>query len=266
MTLNGSSIYNDCAVTNCGINVTDTYSTSRNFMSCKLKNRGDDTWLFMEGAGSPGKIVAENDEGGIRSDGYPWLYSSLATTSTQTYFGFVALYSFWYSSPFECDLYFNLRPTTTSLQNDFPNLALDNSFISDHYTSSYPYGYNCVDWSVGISAYPEYIVPGNWRFYYNLNDWDNFYDTKGYTRTGADANNAAIALWMNGEAFTHASVRKNSTIPVPHGFEWESKSTSQQCLKLERQVEATCMVIADKDCKAKVRRSKSQLHYTKQPL
>jgi hypothetical protein len=69
----------------------------------------------------------------------------------------------------------------------------------------------------------------DWPSDTNLSLWDSYYQSYGYTRSGADANNAAIALWMHEGIFKHASVRKNSTIQNPHGFEWESK-----CGHLER--------------------------------
>jgi len=112
----------------------------------------------------------------------------------------------------------------------FPNLQADNSFKSGTETGEIlnlakKPGYNCIDWSIGISADSGVYVPGNWRFYYTLKDWDDFYGYYGYTRSEADSANAAIALWVTywGSDFKHASVRKNSVITEPHGFEWESK-------------------------------------------
>lgn len=218
----------NCAITGSAVGVTDpTGSSPTNYFTCKLKNGGD-TWLFLEEFGYPGRIVAHNHNGGTRSDGYNWNNASLITTSRQTSTALVSAFSSALPS-FQCDVYANLPSTTSTLNASFPDLTTDNSFISGPATGDKPAGYNCIDWTVGITAPANVISMGTWNFFYDLNSWDNFYNTRGYTRSGITASTVAIALWQfynpftDSLSFSHASVRKNSTIPNPHGFEWESK-------------------------------------------
>jgi hypothetical protein len=211
LSVNGSS-YSNCVVAGTGMVISGSYST--NFYTCKLTNSGD-TWLFLEESGTPGKIKAFNDDGGTKSDGYSWALASRIGTSVSVNAGLVSAHSS--NSPnFTCDLYLGLQPITSSLQSAFPDLPLDNAFISGPQSSIY----NCIGWSVGKTN------SWDWPSSTNLTAWDNYYQSYGYTRSGATASNAAIALWMYNGVFTHASVRKNTTIVKPHGFEWESKCGS----------------------------------------
>ena len=114
-------------------------------------------------------------------------------------------------------IYAGIPRVSSYVLSVFPCLTEDNSFYSSPATG--PYGYNCYAWAAG-----QY----SWVNFYTLSDFDDYYARAGYTRTGADADNGAIALWMNNGTFSHASVRKNSTIPYPHGFEWESKCGSSE--------------------------------------
>ena len=208
LTVNNNS-YANCVVAGTGLAISGSYST--NFFTCKS---GGDTWLFLEDNSSiPGKIRAYNDDYGTTSDGYSWgLTSRIKSSLSNISAGLISAYSS--NTPtFTCDLYLGLETTYSSLRNSFPVLALDNSFISGPYNGVY----NCISWSVGKTT--------TWDFpsRTNLTLWDNYYQSYGYTRSGATASNAAIALWALNGIFTHASVRSNTTIVRPHGFEWESK-------------------------------------------
>ncbi|MCL1932349.1 MAG: T9SS type A sorting domain-containing protein, partial [Candidatus Azobacteroides sp.] len=231
-----NQLYGNCIVTNSILTaVSGGYPTPANFFTCKLKGGGD-TWLLLED--NSGKIRAFNDDGGTTSDGYSWGNASRITTYlTNISAGYVFSYSS--NNPvLECDLYMGLAaPTSNIFGTDiygngikFPELNLNNSFVSA------PAGnYFCYHWSVGI----DYIGPNDdWWIYPTLSPdsiylWDKFYESYGYTNVGATADNAAIALWMGKywsiidadslNTISHASVRKNSVIPKPHGFEWESK-------------------------------------------
>ena len=209
LTLNGGW-YNNIPVTNSGMAVTDTYSTPRNYFTCKLK--GGYTWLFLEEAGSPGRIVGDDDEGGIKSDGYKWLHASLLYTSQQARYVFLTQFSSSVPSSI-CDFYLGLERPSSNVFRQFPNLATDNSFKSDISTPSY----NCHSYAVGETTFSQILN--------TVTDADNFFGIYKYTRTGANATNGAIALWVstNTGAVLHSSVTKNSTIQNPHGFEWESK-------------------------------------------
>lgn len=128
------------------------------------------------------------------------------------------------------DVYMGLEFSSASVRAYFPNLPANNSFKSGHATSNY----NCISWTVERTDYWEW--PGNrGSSYYNnnlLTAFDNLYRAYGYTRSGATAENAGIALWATSSSvssITHASVRKNANTTKPHGFDWESK-----CGQLER--------------------------------
>jgi hypothetical protein len=214
---NYCSTYNNTIVTySPQYAVTPGYPTQANFFTCKTN--GGDTWLFL--SDNSGRIRAYNKDGGTKSDGYSWGGASRITTSlTNISYGLVFREYVYTSNYGVCDLYMGLASPTTSGSWDeyhyinFPNLPADNSFLSG---GNLPY--NCIDWSVGITD--TSAIP----FYYNMEDWDDFYEAYGYTRIGANANNAAIALWGHTDStITHASVRKNSQNSYPHGFEWESK-------------------------------------------
>lgn len=120
---------------------------------------------------------------------------------------------------FYADLYLGLTKVSQGTLNYFPNLKPEESYCSAPGTNDY----NCISWTVGVTN--EWIWPSS----SSLAAWDAFYNSYGYTRSGATADNAAIAVWKLGAVFEHGSVRKNSLIPNPHGFDWESK-----CGGLER--------------------------------
>lgn len=174
-------------------------------------------YLFLEGAGLPG-IIREyklihttwpNGKYGCRLS-----LPNLAGVGAGLISGVSS------SDPvYNADLYLGLSKVSQNTLNFFPNLKSGESYGS----ASINYDYNCISWTVGITT--EWIFPSET----SLEPWDAFYNSYGYTRTGANADNAAIAVWKNGTTFTHASVRKNSTIAKPHGFDWESK-----CGSLER--------------------------------
>lgn len=114
---------------------------------------------------------------------------------------------------FYTDMYLNLDIPPSRILSAFPNISTNESFYSGPATDDY----NCISWTVGVTT--DWIWPGN----YSLANFDALYNSYGYTRTGANADNAAIAIWMKDGIFKHGSVRKNSKIPKPHGFDWESK-------------------------------------------
>ena len=223
LTVNGSTYSNTIVSNSVNSPVARTYLTPANFFICKV-NLGN-PYLYLEN--SSGYIKGFNTGYGTTSDGYLWGKNSrIITNLTNISRGHV--FAGTTSIPsMKCDLYMGLVASTRVGTPAFPLLAADNSFRSapgsgvDQYLREC--GYNCIDWSVGIYADSMSFVTENWKYFNNINEADTFYTHYGYTREGANENNAAIALWMNGILYTHASVRKNSVIPNPHGFEWESK-------------------------------------------
>lgn len=114
---------------------------------------------------------------------------------------------------FYTDMYLGLSPAPSRILSTFPNMSTNESFYSAPATSNY----NCISWTVGVTN--DWIWPGD----YSISNFDALYNSYGYTRTGANADNAAIAIWVKDGILKHGSVRKNSMIPKPHGFDWESK-------------------------------------------
>ena len=216
------------------LTITGGYPTLANFFTCKIKNGGD-TWLWL--IDNSEKVRAFNDNGGTTSDGYSWGSASrIKTELTTIRSAHVSSYSS--NNPvFECDLYGGLAKSDSIFAIElnsngtvFPNLDVENSFVSAPEPEAN--NYFCYHWSVGIDS----IGPNdNFRIYPqtlsvdSIELWNAFYDNFGYTHEGANADNAAIVLWTRYNVDTkknninHASVRKNSTKPKPHGFEWESK-------------------------------------------
>ncbi len=125
------------------------------------------------------------------------------------------------------DVYLGLEFSSPQIRSIFPNLPSNNSFKSGLAN----YTYNCISWSVERTDYWEWPGDRGSSYYHSnlLTAFDKLYSAYGYTRSGATADNAGIALWASNGEYTHASIRKNANTQKPHGFEWESK-----CGSLER--------------------------------
>ena len=226
--------------------VTAGYPVPSNFFTCKIKDSRD-TWLMLENSSKEIRGFNDNYLLPFPND-YSWGNASRITTDlTNISQGHVFSASS-YNPFFECDLYLGLESNYRNHYGfigptpNFPNLALDNSFISGEATLNYDTTYYvCYDWSVGKkkSSYPPNLEDGKY-----LSMWDEYYFRYGYIplSTGENVENASIAIWgtINGPTiaswgidtlvlFSHAGVRKNSKNPEqPHGFEWESKMSSQE--------------------------------------
>lgn len=199
---------------------------SGNCFLAKTTAKNLNTALLLQAPGNPGKIV--------QLGGYTKMSTSNGYYEHEgflNYTGQVAECIVCPSSqqaPF-ClvDLYVGLEYSSSMLRSFFPNLPANNSFKSGYATKNY----NCISWSVERTDYWEWPLDYG-SSYYNSNPlvaFDNFYSAYGYTRAGATAENAGVALWALNGAFTHASITKNSNTTKPHGFDWESK-----CGALER--------------------------------
>lgn len=123
-----------------------------------------------------------------------------------------------------CDLYMKCKNTGT--MTSFPNLSANDGIQSAPNTSRY----NCISWSGAITSYWEWPLDTLSSFYSldPLVAFDNFYASRGLTRTGATESNGVVALWANVDSlgnrdYTHASVRKGADSNL-HGYDWESKA------------------------------------------
>ena len=193
------------------------YSDSVNFFTCKTTGGNPKMWLEGYTSGSPGKIVGWNDNAGLISD-YYWTANARIISTLPNGGAVWVGASSTNQSYFTTDVYAGLSKVPSPLLCKFLCLDEDNSFTSGTETGDPPNGYNCIDWSVGLTS--------GWNYYFNSYGYVNFYKSHGYELT-TDSTNAAIALWLhvfsNGDSTYHASVRKNYLITIPHGFEWESK-------------------------------------------
>lgn len=103
-----------------------------------------------------------------------------------------------------------------SLNNTFPLLSIDDSFLSDSICSYY----NCVSWAIGTWWLP-WPIPSIIGVTI-IDDIGGLFEKYGLTTDGATENNAIVDCWVyDGEA-THLSIKGNSN-GLAHSFDWESK-------------------------------------------
>lgn len=128
-----------------------------------------------------------------------------------------------------CDLY--MKCMESDLPEYFEYLEEDDAIQSAPATLDYQY--NCISWSGAITSYWEWPPYTTSSFYSPnpLTAFDNFYASRGLTRTGATSSNGVVALWAYVDAngvrdYSHASVRNGADNNV-HGYDWESKAGAQ---------------------------------------
>ncbi len=138
----------------------------------------------------------------------------------------------------ECDVYQRMQfipittpptpPETMPIYNwsrfnsQFQILKYNDAIV----TGKISFDYNCFSWAGDITMYSEVPTCASSSYYIEgdpLGSFDNFYEMCGYTRDGANASNAAVALWANENGITHASIRNNRMSIHLHGYDWESK-------------------------------------------
>jgi len=179
---------------------------------------------------NPGKVIMTgmNTVGGYWFDGYA-SYSNRVTN-------LVAVNTLNNLSG-TVDAYMGLSSPSASLFSGFPNLSRTTTFKSGEVTAGPPYGYNCISWTIERTDYWEWPGDEGSNYYDKdiLKAFDKLYTAYGYTRTGATADNAGIALWgTSASNLTHASIRKNANTRKPHGYAWESKCGANQRVMHER--------------------------------
>jgi hypothetical protein len=133
-----------------------------------------------------------------------------------------------YSPTGTCDIYMGCM--NSNIMPIFPNLKADDAIQSAPYSTVY----NCISWTGGIVGYWEWplsltsdycierVDPYGKHYCDSLPSFDNFYNTFGYTRSGATQNNNTVDLWALNGIYTHGSVTKPGN-NNPHGYDWESK-------------------------------------------
>ncbi|MDR3129782.1 MAG: hypothetical protein LBU03_06050 [Tannerellaceae bacterium] len=218
------SIQTNAPISGGGIRVTNKGTSINNYFTCKLSPSGADTYLWLEDdTNLPGNIIAYNDSYSGTGD-FNWGWASrIKTNLTNVAAGLVSSYSSYVPLGSTFDLYLGIREG--DIMSYFPNLKADDAIRSAPSSSTY----NCISWTINRINYWEWPLNPS-SSYYNadpLKAFDLCYTSNGYTRTGADSLNAAVALWALSGSFTHGSITKNTYLPnVPHGYDWESKPGS----------------------------------------
>jgi hypothetical protein len=178
-------------------------------------------WI-EEGSAAPGVIVAYNDDY-YGSGDFSWGANSRVRKQYTRPVHAVLLSAFGsYNPTGQCDLYMRCKDSGTA--PIFPNLKFDDAIMS----SPGSVDYNCISWSGGITSYWEWPPMEGSSFYSPnaLTAFDNFYASRGLTRSGATESNSVVDLWaivgFYGRRYTHGSVRNGADGNV-HGYDWESK-------------------------------------------
>ena len=181
-------------------------------------------WI-EEGVSAPGKIYLYNDNFFRYPGCFDWGVNARILRNYTRETHAVLLSCSNSSNPDgRCDLYMKCKSYSEILS--FPNLSIQDGIPSSPRT----YQYNCISWSGAITSTWTWPLDTLSSFYSpdSLTAFDNFYASRGLTRTGATANNGVVALWaivdsLGNRNYTHASVRKGADNNL-HGYDWESKA------------------------------------------
>lgn len=188
-------------------------------------NSTTDTRIWIEEESYiPGKIHTFNDDYNGTGD-FDWGTCSRIKKQYTREVNAVLLSSYASSDPRgRCDLY--MKCMESDLPEYFGNLEEDDAIQSAPASTQY----NCISWSGAITSYWEWPPYETSSFYSPnpLTAFDNFYASRGLTRSGATANNGVVALWAYVDAngnryYTHGSVKNGADNNV-HGYDWESKA------------------------------------------
>lgn len=192
-----------------------------NYFTCKTSS-GANPIMYLENAYGGTAIGSTNDDYSGTGD-FDWTVNPRIITG---YSSAPLVHIFNASADIPegtCDLYVRM-PYASYSSSDFPYLKQNDAIHTGAATSDY----NCISWAGDITytwVWPiddqsPYYIPGA----SSLDMFDNYFSSRGYTRSGATADNAGVALWGNNYGFTHASICKNSVSIYPHGYDWESKT------------------------------------------
>lgn len=229
-----------------------------NWRTISPKN-GEVNFFTSHASGSPHLLVTHSETSpilGYNSFYYPWYqYSGYSQSYSRVRGNFsgqvekaLPISGSIYNPSGVCDLYMNCEmvPTNSYIftSNGYPDLNADDAIKTANSTNTY----NCYAWAAGISPNGN-VPPGTYSWSYPPNEviagypandtplgsMDDFLGNNPpryagawtYTRSGADANNATIALWATSSEYTHLSIRKPGN-DHPHGYDWESKMSGDE--------------------------------------
>ena len=209
-----------------------------NYFTCKLAS-GSRTGLWVtSGTSHLGPIKDGGHCWNFPGD-FNWGYASRIRETFSPAIGAVLVAEYCsYHPTGQCDVYMALD-NWDRYPYQFPDLEDDDAIQSSPSSGDY----NCYSWSGGRTDLGQEFNPSDPYSTgppagVNLNEWydedpltafDKFYGNTPpryegaptYTRTGATAGNAEVALWKR-NLYEHASVRKPAN-DQPHGYNWESK-------------------------------------------
>lgn len=194
-----------------------------------------DVQIFVVQGSNPGTIVAYNDNYAGTGD-YNWGKNArIKKTYTTSPSGVIVnLVKKGYLCNRKADVYIGC-PTASYTCSYFSNYELDDAIAAAPQTpiGSTPY-YNCIAWAGKewmrwvwpVSLFSEYYSTES-----PLKCFDNYFESRGLTRTGATADNSVVDLWgissYTSTTFTHASVKAFCGGTEGYhsiGYAWESKA------------------------------------------
>lgn len=222
LNINNQNYYNNVTLYSVGLRCTQP--TDQIYNTFTANSTKDPILWIEEGTGTPGKIYTFNDDYSGTGD-FNWgSHPRIKRQYTRPVHS-VLLSTYASSSPMgKCDLY--MRCLHNGAISAFSNLKEDDAIQSSPATSQY----NCISWSGGITSYWEWPLSTISSYYSSnpLTAFDNFYASRGLTRTGATESNGVVALWAivgagGSRQYTHASVRQGADGNM-HGYDWESKT------------------------------------------
>lgn len=201
-----------------------------NYFTC---NASGNTHLWLPGTTAISPIKAFNDDYDPNdAHDFDWAANARVKGSFSPAIDYVLLSSASsYNPTGTCDIYMGCM--NSNIWTYFPNLKADDAIQSAPASGVY----NCISWTGGIIGYWEWplslssdycierVDPYGKHYCDSLPSFDNFYNTFGYSRSGATQNNNTVDLWALNGSFTHGSIAKPGN-GNPHGFAWESKPGS----------------------------------------
>lgn len=223
LNINDRYIYDDVPVYSFGVRCDQGTDKVYNTFTCY--NNGDPRLWIEEGEVAPGVISAFNDDYTATGGDFGWGVNSRVKKqfTRPVHSVLLSAYSSYVPNG-QCDLYMRCQNAGVVSATAFPNLKEDDAIMSSPASGVY----NCISWSGGITSYWEW-PPYNGSAYYSpnaLTAFDNFYASRGLTRSGATESTSVVDLWANVSGgvrdYTHGSVRKGADGNA-HGYDWESK-------------------------------------------
>lgn len=226
LSVNGSTQYTNVPI--CDYERAYTQPTDKEYNSFLCYKTGNgDPYMDLMSYSSNRIHLARNDNGSSYGGDYSW--GDCPRIKTQLSVATSSALVFNKSSSYPtctADVYLgfpNAMDISSSIFNTFPNLKEGDAIASAPPSSVY----NCIAWAGG--DWNSWVFHPNTPYYNNnfnnaLAWFDNYFLSRGYTRSGATVSNSIIDLWGSSSSITHASIRKYSNYDqIPHGYSWESK-------------------------------------------